>query len=54
VDDGDCVVGLLVPVRAADPHNVTAEDPAFVVPIVDILDRLGLTLPGPRRSCTAV
>lgn len=54
VDDDDCVVGLLVALRAVDPHNVTAEDPAFVVPIVDILDRLDLTLPGPQRPCTTV
>jgi hypothetical protein len=54
VDDDDCIVGLLVALRAPDPHNPRPEDPAFVVPIVDILSEMGLELPGPNRACTVV
>lgn len=54
VDDDECVVGMVVALRANKPDNVQAEDPAFVVPILDIIDGLGIVLAGPSRQCTLV
>ncbi len=54
VDDDDCVVGMVVAVRPARRGQITAADPAFVVPIHDIIERLDLELLGPSRSCTVV
>jgi hypothetical protein len=54
VDEDSCVVGLLVALRATSPNDVQADDPGFVVPIVDLLDEIGVELIGPSRACTVV
>lgn len=53
IDDDDCVVGILVGLR---PNNgrIDEDAPAIVVPIIDILETLGLELLGPARPCTLV
>lgn len=52
VDEDGCAVGLLVALRSATPFNPSPDDPAFVIPILDVLDGLGIELAGPRRMCT--
>lgn len=54
VDEDDCVVGMIVALRAADTTNVKASDPAFVVPVADIIKKVGVELSGPARVCTVV
>jgi S1-C subfamily serine protease len=54
VDDDDCVVGMIVALRAADSAHATGSDPAFVVPIGDLVEYLGVDLLGPARRCTIV
>lgn len=54
VDDDDCVVGMIVALRTADPNGVKESDPAFVVPISDLVEHLGVELIGPARACTVV
>lgn len=53
VDEDSCVVGLLVALRT-NSFDVRTEDPAFVVPIIDLLDEIGIELIGPNRACTVV
>ncbi|HEV7584848.1 MAG TPA: trypsin-like serine protease [Solirubrobacteraceae bacterium] len=55
VDDDDCVVGLIVALETQYPRGpLKPEDPALVVPIVDVLRGLGVELTGPARACTLV
>jgi len=55
VTDADgCIVGMVVAVVAATPNNVHPDDPAFIVPISDLLDALSVRLAGPRRPCTSI
>jgi hypothetical protein len=54
VDDDDCVVGMIVALRTADPNNVEPGDPAFVVPVGDLVTLLDIELVGPARVCTIV
>lgn len=48
------MVGLLVALRASSSNDVQPDDPAFVVPIVDLLGEIGVELVGPSRACTVV
>lgn len=51
VDEDECAVAMVVALET-DPHRpVRAEDPAFVIPILSILDGLGVQLAGPDRPC---
>jgi hypothetical protein len=53
VGDDDCVVGLIVALETEYPRGpLKREDPAFVVPIIDVLRGLGVELTGPSRACT--
>ncbi len=52
VDEDDCVVAMLVALRTEPHRPPRPEDPAFVVPILDVLDGLGVALAGPDRPCT--
>jgi hypothetical protein len=52
VDEDDCVVAMLVALRTEPHRPPRPEDPAFVVPILDVLDGLGVSLAGPDRPCT--
>lgn len=52
VDEDDCVVAMIVAIRSATPHAPGVEDPAFVIPIFNILDGLNVRLAGPDRPCT--
>jgi hypothetical protein len=54
IDDDDCVVGMLVGLACADRTAIDENTPGIVVPIVDILETLGLELLGPKRPCTVV
>jgi len=54
IDDDDCVVGMLVGLACTDRNAIDENTPGIVVPIIDILDTLGLELPGPHRPCTLV
>jgi hypothetical protein len=54
VDADDCVVGMLVGLDRTDGVAVGDHTPGIVVPIIDILNTLGLALLGPRRPCTVV
>lgn len=51
VDDDDCVVGMLVGLRA-EAGTTEHDSPGIVVSILDILHTLGLELTGPQRPCT--
>jgi hypothetical protein len=51
VDEDDCVVAMIVAVRSDRPFAPAPEDPAFVVPIFDILNGLDVRLAGPDRAC---
>ncbi len=53
-DEDDCVVALVVALRSPTPHAVRVEDPAFVVPILDVLAGLDVRLAGPNRPCVLV
>jgi hypothetical protein len=53
-DEDDCVVALVVALRTDTPHAVRVEDPAFVVPILDVLAGLDVSLAGPDRQCALV
>jgi len=52
VDEDDCVVAMVVALRTERHRAPRPEDPAFVVPIRDILDGLRVELVGPDRLCT--
>jgi hypothetical protein len=52
VDGDDCVVAMIVAIRSATPYAPRVEDPAFVIPIRNILDGLNVRLTGPNRPCT--
>ncbi len=52
IDEDDCVVAMVVALRAENPHSPKVEDPAFVIPICDVLDGLRVRLAGPDRPCT--
>ncbi len=52
VDEDDCVVAMVVALRTESHRPPQTEDPAFVIPILDILDGLGIGLAGPDRPCT--
>ncbi len=54
IDDDDCVVGMLVGLACADRNAIDKNTPGIVVPIIDILETLGLELLGPKRPCTVV
>ena len=54
IDDDNCVVGMIVALRTSDPNNITEADPAFVVPIVDLIEHLGVELIGPPHACTLI
>jgi len=51
VDEDDCVVAMLVAVRSEKPFDPKPDDPAFVVPILDVLNGLNVRLVGPDRAC---
>jgi hypothetical protein len=51
VDEDNCVVAMIVAVRSESPSDPKLDDPAFVVPIVDVLDGLNVHLAGPDRAC---
>jgi hypothetical protein len=51
VDEDDCVVGMVVALKTATRLEPKPDDPAFVVPIVDVLNGLGVRLAGPDRAC---
>ena len=53
-DEDDCVVALVVALRSPTPHAARVEDPAFVVPILDVLAGLDIRLAGPHRPCAEV
>ena len=53
-DADDCVVGMLVGLRLTRSTTLDEDTPGIVVPIVNILDTLGLELLGPKRACTVV
>lgn len=52
VDEDDCVVGMVVALRSETPYTPKPADPAFVVPIISVLEGLGVRLVGPDRPCT--
>ncbi len=52
VDEDDCVVAMVVALKSDTPYSPKADDPAFVVPIVSVLEGLGVRLAGPDRPCT--
>lgn len=52
VDEDECVVAMVVALETDPSRPVRPEDPAFVVPILSILDGLGVQLAGPDRPCT--
>jgi hypothetical protein len=52
IDEDDCVVAMIVALRTATPHAPKPDDPAFVIPILDILEGLDVRLTGPDRPCT--
>jgi hypothetical protein len=51
VDEDDCVVAMVVALRTETQRAPQVDDPAFVIPILDILDGLGVRLAGPDRPC---
>jgi hypothetical protein len=52
VDEDECVVAMVAALETDPQRPVRPEDPAFVIPILDILDDLGVQLAGPDRPCT--
>jgi hypothetical protein len=52
IDEDDCVLGMVVALQTHTPHQPQPGDPAFIVPIADILAGLRVRLHGPRRPCT--
>ncbi len=54
VDADDCVVGVLVGLGCTHSNVPEENTPGIVVPIIDILDTLGLQLLGPQRPCTVI
>ncbi len=52
VDGDDCVVAMVVALETDPRSPLHSEDPAFVIPILDILQGLGAQLAGPDRRCT--
>lgn len=52
IDEDDCVVAMIVALRTDDPQSPKVEDPAFVIPICDVMKGLGVRLAGPDRPCT--
>jgi hypothetical protein len=52
VDEDECVVGMVVALRTDPQRGPQLTDPAFVIPIIDILDGLSVRLTGPDRPCT--
>ncbi len=53
-DEDDCVVALVVALRTDTRRDLRVEDPAFVVPILDVLAGLNVRLAGPDRNCVLV
>lgn len=53
-DEDDCVVALVVALRTDPLREVRVDDPAFVVPIFDVLAGLDVRLAGPNRPCVLV
>lgn len=49
IDDDDCVIGMVVAVQG---KGQSADDKAFCVPIVSILEALRIDLVGPNRHCS--
>jgi hypothetical protein len=47
VDEDDRVVAMVVALRTNNPHDPKIDDPAFVIPIMDILDGLKVRLAAP-------
>jgi hypothetical protein len=52
IDEDDCVLGMVVALRTDSPHAPLPSDPAFIVPITDVLAGLRVRLHGPNRACT--
>jgi hypothetical protein len=52
VDEDDCIVAMVVALRTEPYRPPQPDDPAFVVPIIDVLNGLGVALAGPDRPCT--
>ncbi|HTA14107.1 MAG TPA: hypothetical protein VK781_04535 [Solirubrobacteraceae bacterium] len=50
VDEDDHVVAMVVALRTMHPHDPKIGDPAFVIPIMDILSGLKVQLAGPESS----
>ena len=54
VDEDECIIGMVVALRPADPRHIRHDDPAFVVPITGLVENLQVSLTGPNRVCTLV
>lgn len=52
VDEDDCVVAMVVALETDPQRPIRPEDPAFVIPILHILEGLDVRLIGPDRPCT--
>lgn len=52
VDEDDCVVAMVVALETDPQRPLRPEDPAFVIPILNILEGLDVRLTGPDRPCT--
>jgi hypothetical protein len=52
IDEDDCIVAMIVALETNPQRPLHLEDPAFVIPILNILDGLDLRLTGPGRPCT--
>jgi hypothetical protein len=52
VDGDDCVVAMVVALETDPLRPFRPEDPAFVIPILSILEGLDVRLTGPDRPCT--
>jgi hypothetical protein len=52
VDEDECVVAMVVALRTNQREGPKPTDLAFVIPILDLLDGLGVRLVGPDRHCT--
>lgn len=52
IDEDDCIVAMIVALETDPQRPLRPEDPAFVIPILNILDGLDIRLTGPDRPCT--
>jgi hypothetical protein len=52
VDEDECVVAMVVALRTDPRRGPRPSDPAFVIPILDVLEGLDVRLTGPDRRCT--